>query len=64
MQKHFGKQSIRFTNHPSIVSSSAIVGKKEGDGPLAKYFDYISKDTKFGEKSWEKAESKMQQCEA
>lgn len=60
-QKHFGKQSIRFLNHPSIVSSAAIVGKKEGQGPLKDSFDFISKDTKFGQKSWEKAESKLQE---
>ena len=61
VQRRFGRQSIRFLNHPSIFSSAAVVGKKEGCGPLASYFDYISQDTKFGEKSWEKAESKMQE---
>lgn len=61
MQKHIGKQSIRFDNHPAILSSAAVVGKKEGMGPLSSDFDYISNDTKFGQSSWEKAESKMQE---
>jgi len=34
-------------------------GKKEADGPLAKYFDVCLEDEFFGENSWEKAESKM-----
>ena len=61
MQKHIGKQSIRFENHPSILSSAAVAGKKESMGPLTGDFDFISKDTKFGQDSWEKAESKMQE---
>jgi stage V sporulation protein AD len=31
----------------------------EGKGPFGKSFDYVMEDTLFGEKSWEKAESKM-----
>lgn len=33
----------------------------EGEGPLGSYFDYISEDSCFGESSWEKAESRLQQ---
>lgn len=46
---------------PSIRSFASVVGKKEGEGPLSSYFDIVENDTKFGEKTWEKAESKMQQ---
>lgn len=56
-----GRQSFRFTNHPSIVSSSAIVGQKEGSGPLAGCFDHVGNDPKFGQATWEKAESRMQE---
>ena len=34
--------------------------KKEKEGPLADYFDYLSEDSSFGEKTWEKAETLMQ----
>ena len=34
-----GKQSISFETPPCILSYSSIVGKKEGEGPLGKYFD-------------------------
>ena len=52
-------QTLFFKNKPRIVSGMSIVGKKEGDGPLGKYFDHISDDPKFGEKTFEKGECKM-----
>ena len=57
---HCGKQTLVFENPPSLLSVSAIGGKKEGEGPLRTYFDCINPDTKFGQPSWEKAESQMQ----
>ena len=54
-----GSQTIKFTNPPHILSTACIVGPKEGQGPLAKYFDQCLQDEFWGEKSWEKAESKM-----
>ena len=39
MQK--GKQSLCFTEAPFIISTANIVGKKEGEGPLAGHFDVI-----------------------
>ena len=44
MEKQIGKQSVRFENPPYIVSSAAIVGQKEGEGPYAKFFDEILGD--------------------
>ena len=58
MQK-LGKQTIKFDNPPSILSTASIVGPKESNGPLAKYFDKCLEDEMWGEKSWEKAESKI-----
>ena len=43
-----------------MVGSASVVGKKEGEGPLASTFDHISQDDSFGERTWEKAESAMQ----
>ncbi len=58
---HFiGKQSIIFENAPYIVSGGAIVGKKEGEGPLKNTFDEIEKDATFGGKNWEEGESILQ----
>ena len=53
--------TITLPTAPSISSYASAVGKKEGEGPLASYFDYISEDVTLGENSWEKSESKLQQ---
>jgi stage V sporulation protein AD len=58
-EKKLGKQTVKFTNPPSIISTASIVGPKEGEGPLREYFDMILKDDLFEEESFEKAESKM-----
>lgn len=55
-----GRQTMVFPTQPSIASFASVAGKKEGEGPLASYFDLVENDTKFGQKSWEKAESQMQ----
>ncbi len=57
---HQGKQSIIFPHPPAILSFASVAGKKESQGPLASAFDVTSQDTKFGQKSWEKAETQMQ----
>lgn len=55
-----GKQSLQFLEAPFIISSASIVGKKEGEGPLGDCFDMICEDDKFGEDTWEEAESTLQ----
>lgn len=56
-----GKQSFQFSNPPVISAWASVAGKKESEGPLQETFDVTDKDTYFGEKSWELAETKMQQ---
>lgn len=46
---------------PSLLSFANVVGKKEGEGPLAACFDYIDVNDAFGESTWEKSERAMQQ---
>ena len=57
--KRLGKQTLAIERAAGVLSSANAAGKKEGDGPLARCFDYIGSDARFGEKSWEKAESSM-----
>ena len=57
--KKVGKQTIIFENPPTILETASIVGPKEADGPLAKYFDKVLEDEFWGEETWEKAESKI-----
>ncbi len=42
-----------------LRSTGTAAGSMEGEGPLARYFDVVSPDGYFGEKTWEKAESKF-----
>lgn len=56
-----GKQSFRLPNPPTITAWASVAGKRESEGPLAKYFDVTSQDTYFGQKTWELGEKKMQQ---
>lgn len=58
MQK-IGTQTIKFDKPPTILETASIVGPKESQGPLAKYFDTLLEDEFWGEKTWEKAESKI-----
>ena len=57
--KKLGKQTIKFDTTPTILETACIAGPKEANGPLAKYFDKCLDDEMWGEKSWEKAESKI-----
>ena len=54
-----GKQTVCFDNPPIILQTASIVGPKEANGPMASYFDKCLEDEFWGEKSWEKAESKI-----
>ena len=54
-----GKQTIKFDNKITITEAASIVGPKEANGPLAGYFDKTLDDEFWGEKTWEKAESKI-----
>lgn len=57
--KKIGKQTFKLSNPVSIKETASIVGPKESNGPLAKYFDKCIEDEFYGESSWEKAESKF-----
>lgn len=63
MLKKTGSRTLIPSGRVSLLASAAVVGKKEGEGPLKECFDYISEDSYFGESSWEKAEAHMlRQC--
>lgn len=54
-----GHQSWIFNNKPVILSSSAVGGPFEAQGPLAGDFDMLHQDTRLGQDSFEKAEKKF-----
>jgi stage V sporulation protein AD len=54
-----GYQSWVFENRPVIISSAAIVGPDEGQGPLSEDFDIVHGDSTVTQKTWEKAEKTL-----
>lgn len=59
MKNKLGKQTFIFHLMPRVVGAYSIAGEKEGQGPMAKWFDMILDDDTYEEKTWEKSESKM-----
>ena len=61
MAERIGKYSILLPSKPSVIGFASVVGKAEGEGPLAKEFDKVySDDTIDGCPTWEKSESALQ----
>ena len=58
--KKIGRATMVFDHPPLILDSASIVGPKEGEGPLGKYFDQVWEDPMLGKKTWEEAESELQ----
>ena len=58
--KKLGRQTAALAYPPSFAGHANVVGKKEGQGPLAASFDFIGNDDTFGEATWEKSEQAMQ----
>lgn len=54
-----GKNTLKLDSPVNILETASIVGPKESNGPLAEYFDKCINDEFWGEKTWEKAESKF-----
>ncbi len=52
--------TLLFQTPPVIAAGAAVGGKKEGEGPLAAEFDELSADNRFGQSSWEAAETYLQ----
>ncbi|MBQ9860903.1 MAG: stage V sporulation protein AD [Clostridia bacterium] len=60
MPERRGKYTISLSGRPTVLGYASVVGKKEGEGPLGDLFDQVFTDTRLGEKTWEKAESRLQ----
>ena len=60
MAERIGNRTIVLNNKPSIIGYGSVVGKKEHEGPKGYEFDAYDNDCRFGEDSFEKAESRLQ----
>lgn len=57
--KRRGDSTIEFSSPPVLLASYALVGPKEGEGPLGPYFDHVLSDAMLGHDSPEKAEQNI-----
>lgn len=55
-----GQQSVKFEKPVYIVEAASVAGRKEKEGRFSDCFDMTSEDDKFGENTWEAAESTLQ----
>ncbi len=60
MGKRIGARTVRLSHPPAVLSYAAVGGHMEGQGPLRNYFDELSEDHFWGQKTWEQGESTMQ----
>ncbi len=61
MAKKYGKYAFQFEKEIYIAGYGNVVGKKEGEGPMAALFDRIEEDFYCGKKTLEQAEVHLQQ---
>ncbi|MBQ6022791.1 MAG: stage V sporulation protein AD [Clostridia bacterium] len=54
-----GKYVVTFPSLPTVISTAACVGKTEGEGPLAEYFDIVNENDGVGSSTWERAEAAL-----
>ena len=59
--KRVGSRTIQFSSPVSIKAWATVAGRKEQEGKLAGKYDYIFQDNRLGQKSWERAEQRLQQ---
>lgn len=61
MGTRIGNRTLQFEKPIAIRSWATVAGRKEGQGKLGRQYDFVIEHNQFGEKSWERAEQKMQQ---
>ena len=60
MAERIARGVFRTETPVRIQSCAAVVGEKEGDGPLGDCFDRVISDSHFGKDTWEQAETQFQ----
>ena len=58
--RRLGERTLEFEQPPRIISSAAVVGRKEAQGPLGQDMDQTFDDTRLGTETWEAAEARLQ----
>lgn len=60
MAERIARGVFRIEAPVRIESYAAVVGEKEGEGPLGDCFDEVINDSHFGKDTWEQAETRFQ----
>ena len=59
--RRIGMRTIRYQNPVKIKNWATVAGRKEQEGKLSGKYDYIYDNNRLGQKSWERAEQRLQQ---
>ena len=59
MAKRIGKNVIEFSEAPCVISSAAVTGKTESEGPMGREFDFCYPDDGIGKANWNEAEAEL-----
>lgn len=59
MGKKIGRNTYELTKPVYVIGRASITSKKEGEGPIGDYFEYVLEDDTLGENSYEKSERRM-----
>lgn len=54
-----GARTMAYLNMPRVIAGAAIVGPKEGAGPLGRAFDQVVDDDRLGRDTYEQAEAEL-----
>ena len=54
-----GSRTMEYASRPPIAAGAAIVGPKEGEGPLGDHFDEVVADDRLGKDTYEQAEAEL-----
>lgn len=59
--RRIGSRTIQFAEPIAIRAWATVTGRKENEGKLSGQFDYVFDNNRLGQKSWERAEQRLQQ---
>lgn len=59
--KKLGRQTFRLTTPPALIGWGSAAGRKEAAGPLGGCFDFTAEEDSLGKKTWEQAETALQE---
>ncbi|MBQ2993886.1 MAG: stage V sporulation protein AD [Peptococcaceae bacterium] len=59
--RRIGSRTLQFASPVAIKAWATVAGRKENEGKLTGQYDYVFEENRLGQKSWERAEQRLQQ---